>query len=82
MHADQIRKSLATVEETAKEKAEKALKRATRAEEIQQEKVNKAVKSSLRKLDYGVWKLVHDNQAVFLNQLAVGRDIRRLGGDF
>ncbi|KAF6231822.1 hypothetical protein HO173_009905 [Letharia columbiana] len=35
MSVDQIRKSLTVVEETAIEKAEKALKRATRAEEIQ-----------------------------------------------
>ena len=61
MHADQIRKSLAAMKEIVKEKTEKALKRATRAEEIQQEKINKAVKSSLRKLDYGIWKLIHDN---------------------
>ena len=48
MSVDQIRKSLTMVEETVKEKAEKALKRATRAEEIQVEKVNKVVKSRLK----------------------------------
>ena len=35
MSIDQIRKSLVVVEETAKEKAQRMLERATRAEEIQ-----------------------------------------------
>ena len=79
MSVDQIRKSLTMVEETAKEKAEKALKRATRAEEIQIEKTNKVVKSRLKQLDMDVWKLVNTHKDVFINSLAVGRDIRRIG---
>ena len=81
MSVDQIRKSLTMVEETAIEKAEKALKRATRMQEIQQEKANKIVKSRLRQLDYSVWKLVHAHKDVFVNNLAVGRDICRLNRD-
>ena len=42
------------MEETVKEKAEKALKRAIRVEEIQVEKVNKVVKSRLKQLDMDV----------------------------
>ena len=67
MSVDQICKSLSVVEETAKEKAEKALKLATRAKEIQQEKADKAVKSFLQLLDHGVWKMVHAHWGVFLN---------------
>lgn len=81
MSVDQVRKSLTMVEETAKEKAEKALKRATRAEEIQQEKANKAIKSRLKQLDNDVWKLVHAHKEVFINSLMVGRDIRRIRRD-
>ena len=53
MSVSQIHKSLSIVEESAKEKAERALKRATWAEEIQQEKADKAVKATIRRLDYG-----------------------------
>lgn len=81
MSVDQVRKSLTMVEETAKEKVEKALKRATRAEEIQQEKANKAIKSRLKQLDNDVWKLVHAHKEVFINSLMVGRDIRRIRRD-
>ena len=56
MPIDQIRRSLTTVEETAKEKAQRALDRANRAEEIQQ--ADKTVKGLTRRLDHGVWKLV------------------------
>lgn len=81
MSVDQIRKSLTLHEETAKEKAEKALKRATRAEEIQQEKADKAVKGLIRRLDHGVWKLVHAHWDVFLATRSVGRDICRIKKD-
>ena len=69
------------VEETAKEKAEKALKRAIRAEEIQVEKANKVVKSRLKQLDMDIWKLVNTRKDVFINSLAVGRDIRKTRKD-
>ena len=78
MSVSQIRKSLSIVEESAKEKAERALKRATRAEEIQQEKADKAVKATIRRLDHGVWKLVHAHWSVFLGVRSVGRDICKL----
>ena len=67
------------MKETVKEKAKKALKRAIRAEEIQVEKINKVVKSRLKQLDMDVWKLVNTHKDVFINNLAVGRDIRRIG---
>ena len=54
MSVSQIRKSLSIVEENAREKAERALKRATWAEEIQQEKADKAVKATIWRLDHGV----------------------------
>ena len=79
MSIDQIRKSLTIMKETVKEKAEKALKRATRVEEIQIKKANKVVKSRLKQLDMNVWKLVNTHKDVFINSLAVGRDIRRIG---
>ena len=78
MSVDQIRKSLTVVEETAKEKAKKTLKRATRTEEIQQEKADKAVKGVIRKLDHGLWKLVHAHWDVFLGIRAIGRDLVRI----
>lgn len=78
MSVDQIRKSLTVVEETAIEKAEKALKRATRAEEIQQEKADKAIKAYIRKLDYGLWKLVHAHWDVFIRIRVIGRDLCRI----
>lgn len=78
MSVAQIRKSLTVVEETAKEKAEKALARATRAEEIQQKKADKAVKAYIRKLDYGLWKLVHANWDVFLRIRVIGQDLCRI----
>ena len=81
MSIDQIRKSLSVVEETAKEKAQKALDRANRAEEIQQEKADRAVKSHIRRLDYGLWKLVHGNWDVFLGIRGVGRDICKIRKD-
>lgn len=75
---DQIRKPLTVVEETAKEKTEKALEGAIRAEEIQVEKANKAIKGVLRRSDYGLWKLVHDNWEVFLLYRDVGQDICKI----
>ena len=42
------------MKETVKEKAEKALKRVTKAEEIQIEKINKVVKSRLKQLNMNV----------------------------
>ena len=78
MSVDQIRKSLRTVEETAVQKATKALEWANRAEEIQQDKAHKAVKAMIRKHDYGLWKLIHDNLDRFLLVHSVGQDIHRI----
>ena len=81
MSIDQIRKSLYVMKETVKEKIEKALERAIRAEEIQTEKINKVIKGVLRRSDYGLWKLVHDNWAAFLLYRKVGQDICRIRKD-
>ena len=66
------------MKEIVKEKAEKALKRAIKAEEIQIKKVNKVIKSRLKQLDMDVWKLVNTHKDVFINSLAIRRDIRRI----
>lgn len=78
MAVDQIRKPLTVVKETAKEKTEKALKRAIRAEEIQVKKANKAIKGVLRRSNYGLWKLMHHNWKVFLLYRDVRQDICRI----
>ena len=80
MSVGQIPKSLSIVEESAKEKTERALKQATQAEEIRQEKPNKAVKATIWRLDHGIWKLVHAHWDVFLGVCGVGRDIYFLQG--
>ena len=79
MSVDQIRKSLSNVEETAVEKARKALERANRSEEIRKEKATKAIKNRIRKLDHGLWKLVHEYKDHFYDMLNVGKDICRIG---